>query len=263
MSNIIPNCYNPQVQDAFNLMVDTLQSEGLKVVGRDGKDVAISDLALKVLNTAARRSGGAFTEDQIKTVIEMQQFGSRLTGNRIAKYFCNKSVHGPLKKRVLYDPNYSGDKTYRYALNYYTLGRDPSRLQEYQATFDENILYVTNGTTGGVTEGREATLKDLARKYKMIPDISYDIFPLILTHGNMAVTFVNNKFPSGNDTNIRNNFVLASLTLHNTEAGPNEGKTLVQIDMADLATQALALGSDFLHKPSDFLQVVKQLVGHK
>jgi hypothetical protein len=109
----------------------------------------------------------------------------------------------------LYDEKMPAEATFKAAMAMFTNGRDPKKQDEWRKGFADDMLYITAGRLpflSGFANGKKAVIEELEGKEKMAPKLTFDIFPLVLTQGNMAITFVNNKTPTGP------NFVLAGLT---------------------------------------------------
>lgn len=245
----IENCFNPQVQQAFDLMLQTFQDEGLDVRDCHGKKVEIDQLAQKVLEASYRRAGGTFNSDHLEAIRKMTKMSKELTGDKAAKLFCGKSIHGPLKDKPLFNPNFPAEKTYRLAVDYFTKGGDPARVEEWYRCFNKDIMYATNGVAGGITEGSEATVTDLRTKAGKVPSLTFGVFPPPLIVGNMCATLVNNKFSSDSVTG-KSHFVLASINFINSDVTPEDEKSLTNymlanIDMPDFVSEVAALGHQY------------------
>ena len=201
-------------------MMFMLQSHDLTVTDKSGTTLTVDLLAQKMLQSAAARAGGTLTIEQIATVREIQKMATTLTREKAAELFCHTKLKKPNKGNMLFDPTFPREKTYRAAIAMYTNGRDPNRQKEWMEGFDPDILYITTGRLlGGVTENKADTIKDLKEKYKKSPELTFDIFPIVLTFGNVAMTFVNNKTPNGPA------FVLAGLTFFKATKVTNPDST--------------------------------------
>lgn len=244
------------IQASFDLMLDTINRRDRVVTDRaTGRELTIDELVSDVLQTANERAGGPLTPEQIAMVSKMTAEAEGLTGNKLVQLFTKstKTLSGPLADRVIFDPTYPQERTYRYVLEYFRRGCIPEDKQSYYNTFHPDIAYITNGVTGEVTEGKDRTIVSLqAKDAKVPPGLVFEIFPALFCYGNFAITLVKNTFPDGRY------FTIASVNVIDGTPGPNEGKMLVNIDMGDFVSEVARLAEDFIHRPGDLLTVVEQ-----
>jgi hypothetical protein len=88
----LPECYNPQTQSAFNLMLHTITSKNLQVLDSTGKECDVSELAKLVSETATFRAGGPLSKEEIDTAKHIMTQAKTLTRKEAVERYCHRKL---------------------------------------------------------------------------------------------------------------------------------------------------------------------------
>lgn len=233
--------YDPQTRDGFQGLLDMLQLEKVTVSdSTTGAVLKTDELAKRFISAAERSAGVVKLIDGGKIKIATDLYAKLTTCSRedLAQTYAHRGLKETNKKDVLFK-KMNRLKTYNAALEMYNLGLNEKTQDQWMDSFSKNMLYISAGRlTGDVTETKEATIKLLKRKYKLSPPLKYNLEVMIFTHGNLAMTYVNNRTQPSDKA-----FVLAGLTFFDEEDDGNGGKVVRPICNVDLINIEDAVGA--------------------
>lgn len=241
MPEIMKRYYDPQTRDGFQGLLDMLQLEKVTVSdSTTGAVLKTDELAKRFISAAERSAGVVKLIDGGKIKIATDLYAKLTTCSRedLAQTYAHRGLKETNKKDVLFK-KMNRLKTYNAALEMYNLGLNEKTQDQWMDSFSKNMLYISAGRlTGDVTETKEATIKLLKRKYKLSPPLKYNLEVMIFTHGNLAMTYVNNRTQPSDKA-----FVLAGLTFFDEEDDGNGGKVVRPICNVDLINIEDAVGA--------------------
>lgn len=190
-------------QNAASLAVATMQGRNWKVVDSDNKKIPFDVFQTAVVDQAAKEKGITLSDKDKTFLGTIFTKMETLTAREAVKLFTNQSLKS---KDSAYDlkllkPGFDEAKTYQFAANYFGLGCDPEKRNEWIATFaDKSVYTICNReyATGG-----KGIRKHLEEKFKQLDAITGEKTPLtfemvtINVVHNMAISVLINRLPNG------------------------------------------------------------------